>query len=88
MIRIQNTPVATVRDLITLFEEVATKYGDNVIPYFWNDVGDKEFVLAEPIDRVEVDMKISQDFNFVALETFDPDPDNERAVPLSSLIRR
>lgn len=86
MPKISNIKIATVRDLIAFFEDVAVRHGDQVIPYFWNDPGDKEFVLLGQIERATVDSKMHSTRKFVSLETFDPDPDNERDVSLEQLI--
>lgn len=86
MPKIRNVPVVNVRELIEFLEEVARRHGDNVIPYFWDDFSDTGFVSALQLGQTTVDGKMSPDRKFVALETFDPDPDNELTEPLSSLI--
>lgn len=85
MPKFNDTKVATVRDLINFLEDVARAYDDEVVPYFWNNTQDSEFVLLDQFS-LPVTRMVSPHGIFTAIETFNPDPDRESGKALSELL--
>jgi hypothetical protein len=86
MPKINGIAVATVRDLREFLSLVEALHGPEVIPYFWDDLDDKQFIPLRQITESSIERKMPPDHLFVALETYDPDPDGERRGPLSEFI--
>jgi hypothetical protein len=58
MPKINGIAVATVRDLREFLSLVEALHGPEVIPYFWDDLDDKQFIPLRQITESSVERKM------------------------------